>query len=115
MEDTEEAWIADRAIEALNQTSGRPFFLTVSFPAPHALWAINDPYYGLHERSEIPLPGNRHSVQDVDRNTAAWRFGQLLGAEGMREYLGVYYGMVSMMDANLGRILDRVGPAGPRT
>ena len=28
----------------------------------------------------------------------------------MREYLGVYYGMVSMMDANIGRILDAGGP-----
>ena len=112
VEDTEEAWIADRAIKALRQVSGDPFFLTVSFPAPHALWVINEPYYSLHKRSEIPLPANRHSVQDVDRRTSAWRFGQLLGDEGMREYLGVYYGMVSMMDANLGRILDELDRLG---
>ncbi len=107
-EHTEESWIADQAIEALNRLSGEPFFITVSFPAPHALWVVNEPYYGLHERSKIPLPANRHSVRDVDRKTAAWRFEQLLGDEGMREYLGVYYGMVSMMDANLGRILDEL-------
>lgn len=112
VEHTEEAWIADRAIEALKEVSGRPFFLTISFPAPHALWVINEPYYSLHERSEIPLPSNRHSVQDVDRKTSAWRFGQLLGEKGMREYLGVYYGMVSMMDANLGRILDELDRLG---
>ena len=112
LEHTEEAWIADRAIEALSEVSGSPFFLTISFPAPHALWVVNEPYYSLHKRSEIPLPANRHSVQDVDRNTSAWRFGQLLGDEGMREYLGVYYGMVSMMDANLGRILDELDRLG---
>ena len=111
-EHTEEAWIADRAIEALRMLSGKPFFITVSFPAPHALWAINEPYYSLHPRQEIRLPANRHSVQDVDRSTASWRFGQLLGDEGMREYLGVYYGMVSMMDANLGRILDELRLSG---
>ena len=112
VEHTEEAWIADRAIEALGRISDSPFFLTISFPAPHALWVINEPYYSLHQRSEISLPSNRHSVQEVDRKTSAWRFGQLLGDEGMREYVGVYYGMVSMMDANLGRILDELDRLG---
>ena len=78
----------------------------MSLPAPHALWVINEPYYSLHDRAQIPLPANRDSVQDVDRQTSPWRFGQLLGDDGMREYMGVYYGMVSMMDANFGRILD---------
>ena len=111
---TEEAWIADRAIETLAELAGKPFFMTVSFPAPHALWVINEPYYSLHERQRISLPANRDSVRDVDRSTPAWRFGQLLGEDGMREYLGVYYGMVSMMDANFGRILaelERLGEA----
>ena len=111
-EHTEEAWITDRAIETLRELAGNPFFMTISFPAPHALWAINEPYYSLHPRQDIGLPANRHSVQDVDRKTAAWRFGQLLGDEGLREYLGVYYGMVSMMDANLGRILDELQRSG---
>ncbi len=108
VEHTEEAWIADRTIKALSERTDRPFFMTVSFPAPHALWVINDPYYGLHERHRIALPENRDSVRDADRQTPAWRFGQLLGEGGMREYLGVYYGMVAMMDANLGRILDEL-------
>lgn len=111
---TEESWIADRAVEALRQVAGRPFFLTVSFPAPHALWVINEPYYSLHRREDIRLPDNRRSVQDPDRETPAWRFGQLLGDKGMREYLGVYYGMVSMMDANLGRLLDELRDLGER-
>ena len=111
-EHAEEAWIADRTVKTLRNLAARPFFLTVSFPAPHALWVINEPFYSLHRRESIPLPANRHAVQDVDRSTAAWRFGQLLGDKGMREYLGVYYGMVSMMDANLGRILDELRDLG---
>ena len=101
-----------RAIEALRQLAGRPFFVTVSFPAPHGPWAVSEPYYSLHRRRDIRLPANRHSVQSVDRDTAAWRFGQLLGDEGLREYIGVYYGMVSMMDANLGRILAELRELG---
>ena len=111
-EHTEEAWIADRTIGALRELAGRSFFLTVSFPAPHGPWVINDPYYSLYRREMIPLPANRHAVLDVERSRAAWRFGNLLGDEGLREYLGVYYGMVSMMDANLGRILDELRDLG---
>ena len=111
-EHTEEAWIADRAIGTLRELAGSPFFLTVSFPAPHGPWVVSEPYYSLHRRAAIPLPANRHAVLDVERGRAAWRFGRLLGEEGLREYLGVYYGMVSMMDANLGRILDELRDLG---
>ncbi len=109
---TEEAWIAGRAIRALADLAGQPFLLTVSFPAPHGPWAINEPYYGMYPRRDLPLPANRGAVEEVDRASVAWRFGRLLGEEGMREYLAVYYGMVSMMDANLGRILDELDRLG---
>ncbi len=72
-------------------------------PAP---WVAAEPYYSMYERARIPLAENRRAVEPVDRSTAAWRFGQLLGEEGFREYLGVYYGMVSMVDWNVGRVLE---------
>ena len=43
----------------MEKMASKPFFLTVSLPAPHAPWAINDPYYSMYERSRIPLPENR--------------------------------------------------------
>lgn len=106
IEHTHESWIADTAISQLEALSGKPFFMTVSFPAPHAPWIVNEPYYSMYERSRIPLPANRHAVEEIDRGTPSWRFGQLLGDEGFREYLGVYYGMVSMVDWNLGRVFE---------
>jgi len=107
-EKTRESRITDDTLGELDKlaAAGKPFFLTVSLPAPHAPWEIGEPYYSLHPRSQIKLPANRHSIEAADRSTAAFRFGQLLGEDGMREYLGVYYGLVSMMDWNVGRILD---------
>lgn len=78
----------------------------MSFPAPHAPWELGDPCHSMYRRGEIQLPANRTSVEPWDRSTAAWRFGQSLGDEGMREYIGVYCGLVSMMDACAGRVLD---------
>ena len=101
-----ESRITDDAIAELDTLAGKPFFLTVSLPAPHAPWEIGEPYYSMVPRPRIPLPENRHSAAPIDRDTAAWRFGQLLGEDGMREYLGIYFGLVSMVDWNIGRLLE---------
>ncbi len=100
-----ESRITDEAIRELGHLAEKPFFMTVSLPAPHAPWEIGEPYYSLHPRHEIPLPENRRFVEPADRGTAAWRFGQLLGDEGIREWRGVYRGLVSMVDWNVGRLL----------
>lgn len=100
-----ESRITSDAIKELDRSAGRPFFLTVSLPAPHAPWEICEPYYGMHARAGIPLPANRSSVEPVDRTTVAWRFGQLLGDAGLREWIGVYYGLVALVDWNVGRLL----------
>jgi len=101
-----ESHITDDALRELDRLAGKPFFLTVSLPAPHAPWEVGEPYYSLHPRAGIALPANRNGIEPADRTTAAWRFGQLLGDDGMREWLGVYRGLVSMVDWNVGRLLD---------
>ena len=106
IEKQQETWIADTAIKEMQGFAGKPFFMTVSFPAPHAPWIINEPYYGMYPRSRIVLPENRKFVADIDRKSPSRAFGELLGDEGFREYLAVYYGMVSMVDWNVGRVLD---------
>lgn len=108
----QETWLTDLAIERLEKMAGRPFFLTVSLPAPHAPWAINDPYYSMYDRARIPLPENRRSVEPVDRRCPSRVLGEALGDEGLREYLGVYYGMCSMVDWNVGRLLDALDRLG---
>ncbi len=107
-----ESRITSEAIRELDRLRGRPFFLTVSLPAPHAPWEVGEPYYSLHPRARIALPPNRGSVEPADRSTAAWRFGRLLGEEGMREWLGVYYGLVAMVDWNVGRLLEALRQRG---
>ena len=109
-----ESRITSEAIQELDRLAGKPFFLTVSLPAPHAPWEICEPYYGMHPRSGIALPSNRNAVEPADRSTAARRFGQLLGDEGMREWLGVYRGLVSMVGLERGPPAGSTAPAQTR-
>ncbi len=105
-EHTQESWLAGLAIKQMEAMASKPFFMTVSLPAPHAPWAINDPYYSMYDRARIALPANRNAVEPVDRTSASWVLGEALGDAGLREYLAVYYGMCSMVDANVGRLLS---------
>ena len=103
-----ESKYTDLAIRELDKLAGKPFFLTVSLSAPHAPFQVSEPYYSMHERAAIALPANRNSIEPVDRKSVAWRFGQSLGEDGMREYMAVYYGLIAMVDWNIGRLLDAV-------
>jgi arylsulfatase A-like enzyme len=106
IDETYETHVCNLALEQLQKMAAKPFFLTVSFPAPHAPWVVNDPYYSMYDRSRIPLPANRSSVEPVDAENQSRTLGQLLGDEGLREYLAVYWGMCSMVDAQIGRLLQ---------
>ena len=110
-----ESRITDEAIRELDRLAGKPFFLTVSLPAPHAPWEIGEPYYSLHPRARIALPANRGAIEPADRATSAYRFGQLLGEDGMREYVGVCRGLVSHGRLERGPAARRPAPPQPRT
>ncbi|HET8548756.1 MAG TPA: sulfatase [Bryobacteraceae bacterium] len=82
---------ADLAIEFIGQTSTQPFFLYLSWVAPHA-----------------PLtPPTRHAVYDPHRihlraNVPANREAQT------RKDAAAYYGLCTAVDENLGRVLSEV-------
>jgi len=103
---TVEAWMTGLTVQLMEQMAAKPFMLTVSMPAPHPPWIVNDPYYSMYDRASIPLPANRSFVEPVDRNTEAYTVGTALGDAGLREYLGCYYGLCSLVDWNVGRLLD---------
>ena len=80
--------------------------ITVSLSAPHAPWQIGEPYYSMYPRDKIELPANRHSFEPADKRIAARVFGEALGEQGLREYVAIHYAMISMVDWNIGRLLD---------
>ena len=70
-------------------------------------WEVGEPLLQPASPRTIGLPANRNGIEPADRTAAAWRFGQLLGDDGMREWLAALYrGLVSIVDWNVGRLLD---------
>ncbi len=105
--------IASRVIDAIkNAKSGQPFMLTASFNWPHDPNVVNDPYYSMYQPENIKLPANFTEQntpfeQDLSRRTVKG-----IGEDGVREFLRIYYGCVTMVDDQIGRILAALDESG---
>jgi arylsulfatase A-like enzyme len=81
---------------------------------PHPPFHVEEPWFSMHARSDVPLPVDA----DLSRKPAFMReirrdYGtDRLTADDWREIVATYYGMVSRVDAQLGRLLEAVDLAG---
>ena len=109
---------ADAAIEFLeNRDRRKPFFAYVALTAPHDPRQPPDRYRELYARRRPPLPSNflpqlpfdNGMMSNLrDENLAAWP----RTPEVIREQLAEYYGMISHMDEQIGRILESLQRSG---
>ncbi len=130
------AWCADRTIEWLqNRKPETPFCAWVSFPDPHHPFDCPEPWSLLHHPDEVELPVEGR--KDLDRrpwwHRASLESEPVLADPGLRDFRAKlsrvpdqteaqlremtanYYGMVSLIDHSVGRILieiDRLGMRG---
>lgn len=129
-------WTADRTIARLEEygRAGRPFFLWASFHDPHPPYLVPEPWASMYDPDQMVAgrltPGEHDAnppyfrlTQEERPDFSAYRENQALHgfhshlvdpAEGRRR-IATYYGMISLLDHHLGRILaalDRLGLAG---
>ncbi|HSQ04242.1 MAG TPA: sulfatase-like hydrolase/transferase [Burkholderiales bacterium] len=127
-------WVGDRAIRWLGERRrpDAPFCAWVSFPDPHHPFDCPEPWASLYDPRDVPLP--EHRVRDLDRRPW-WHRASLenkpqlndpvmlkFRAEGSRipaqsdaqlaEMTANYYGMISLVDHNVGRILAALDDLG---
>ncbi len=101
---------ADAAIEFLRQPHDEPFFAYVSFTSPHDPRTPPPPYDSWYSPATVSTPPNFMPVHPFDTGGLRIR-GELLREHPRteqiaREELALYYGMISEVDAQIGRILD---------
>ena len=128
-------WITERVIAYLTtHDRSQPFCLWASFPDPHHPFDCPEPWSRLYDPKDMVLP--KHRVQDLDRRPW-WHRAVLEGTpqltdpvmlkfrtEGSRmpeqtdkqlAYMTAnYYGMISQIDHNVGRIVDTLDALGCR-
>ncbi|MBD2847384.1 sulfatase-like hydrolase/transferase [Paenibacillus sp. IB182496] len=129
-------WIAERSNALLERYAEQdePFFLWSSFFDPHPDYLVPEPWDTMYDPEQLTIPElvpGEHDAnpphfamtQEESPDFSAWResglgihgYGShLLPAEERKRLVATYYGMVSLMDKYIGRILDRLDQLGLR-
>jgi len=89
----------------------RPFFMAVGFRRPHAPFIAPERYFWPHPRKSItvPDPGDRSDTPAAAFNVHPPHYGE---PEAMKNLTMGYLASVSFMDAQVGRLLDRLEELG---
>lgn len=116
--------VCDAAVRALRQaaaTPSRPWALTVGLVLPHFPYQVSRPYYDRYRDSGIPLPTTPPDgrtfddcIPEVYRGIRRWLGLHVDGAtaEQVRCARQCYYGMITFMDEQIGRVLDELRQQG---
>lgn len=127
-------WTADKTIEAIDRAAGndQPFFIWSSFQDPHNPCLVPQPWASMYDPEDMKIFGSFPEEFDnkppfykgLNEN---WKYGDCLSFKKdwhcintlpwmddrkKREITAMYYGMISLMDKHIGRILDKLREAG---
>lgn len=126
-------WVADRTIAQINevQDADEPFFIWASFPDPHHPFDCPVPWSLLHRPEDVDLPEHRtldlenrpwwhkqalEGKPDIREDLAEFRtkFSRtpVMDDDQLREVIANYYGMIALIDHNVGRIMAELGRLG---
>ena len=117
-------WVADRSIDFLNEhPTDQPFFMWTSFVHPHHPFNPPAPYDTMYNPDDMPLPVWDES--EVDGWPERYKC-KYMATEGSHEAIGMcdlpdsewrkikayYYGMISLIDKQIGRLVETLRERG---
>ncbi len=101
--------------EAASGNNGAPWFVHMSYLRPHPPFVVPEPYNDLYDPTDVPMP-IRHETAEVQADLhpllaaamAAFSDHDLADERHVRQLRATYYGMMTEVDAQVGRLLDAV-------
>ncbi len=125
-------WTGERTVAAIEESGDRPFFIWSSFHDPHPPYLVPKPWAKMYDPADME-PGSLmagehesnppHFQKTLEDDPAYWEEagkGEAIHGAGchlhdeaeLRKNMACYYGMVSFMDQEIGRILDALDKSG---
>ena len=112
-----EAWLQDRARDPA------PFFLQMSFPDPHPPFTPPGRYWDMYDPADVPLPATfgKGDLPPIKAMRTALKAGTDLRdnqspfavtEDEARAIIALTYGMITMIDDAIGRVLKRLDALG---
>ncbi|MNI30830.1 Arylsulfatase [compost metagenome] len=101
--------ITDNALQFLDrQDTKKPFYLSVHYTAPHSPWIGNHPQDLVDSYDDCPFDSCPQEPSHP------WSIPNAPWGDDTRENLKGYFAAVTAMDANIGRLLDKLEEMGVR-
>jgi arylsulfatase A-like enzyme len=115
----ETAFFARRAIDFLKENRDRPFFLHVNFRRPHHPFDPPAPFDRMYDGADFPASHTRKGEMDNKppshrkslENTAGFDL-RTMTEKDLQRIKSYYYGMISLNDLYIGRMLDAMASLG---
>ena len=112
------AYLANQTIDAIKSFSKNesPFFISCNFWGPHAPYRITKKHYEMYRNTPIKAwPNFDCNLSDkpgvLQRYGEHWRTGWFT-MDNLPELIGEYYGYISLIDEEIGRILKALENSG---
>lgn len=110
--DYDEAIIKSAELWLKDPPQDKPWLLLLPLIFPHCPFAVEEPYFSLYNREEMPSPsdprqrrGYEPKYFDIIRKTYEIQDVEL---DVWKEVIAVYYGMITRVDDQLGRLLPLI-------
>ncbi|MDR3709448.1 MAG: sulfatase-like hydrolase/transferase [Capsulimonadaceae bacterium] len=127
-------WTAERTMAAIEQNNSvdKPFFIWSSFHDPHPSYLVPEPWASLYDPDDMQpgelVPGELDAMpphyaltQEAHPDFSSYNengfglhgfHGHRMDRDELKKDVAVYYGMISFMDRQIGRILDKLDELG---
>ncbi len=106
---------AEWVLERCARDRQRPFFLAVGFYRPHTPYVAPAPYFTGYPQADMPLvEGVAEDQQDLpaDALGSHKKEHEMLTDELRQQAIQAYFASISFMDAQVGRVLDKLDDLG---
>jgi len=100
LEDYVDTWIAENTIAFLQRHHGQPFFAWCGFCGPHGPVDPPRPYDTLYSPEDVELPANYRVDEDGRPRSTTLEEDRIA-----RRYCAYYWGLVTLIDELVGRIV----------
>ena len=120
VEHSVEVWCGNESVQYLRQREvDKPFFALISFERPHDPLSVPVPYDRMYDLEEVAVPANATDTFEgkSERQQKAKR-GELVypyrpkDEAHLRKCIAHYYGLVTLIDEQIGRILQELEDQG---
>jgi arylsulfatase A-like enzyme len=112
-EHSEAAFLTGEILRYVDEQAGAPWFVHAAYIRPHPPFVAPAPYHAMYDPADVPLPVRRTTfAEEGEVHPLLGRVVAIPGLHGpddeagIRQLRATYYGMMSEVDAQIGRLVD---------